>query len=158
MKVELRPRPFDPLLELGCYQAGLDERLPGQCGATAIFIGAMRDFNEGEAVRGMTLEHYPGMTERYLQDIAQAAAVRFPVTELVVVHRCGEIVPGETIVFVAAAAAHRREAFAAADYLMDRLKTEAAFWKRETGPSGTRWIEPVDEDRAALARWKDETP
>ena len=74
------------------------------------------------------------------------------------VHRCGEISPGETIVFVAAAAPHRREAFAAADYLMDRLKTEAAFWKRETGPAGARWIEPLDEDRAARARWKDETP
>ncbi|MBU3971554.1 MAG: molybdenum cofactor biosynthesis protein MoaE, partial [Alphaproteobacteria bacterium] len=88
----------------------------------------------------------------------EAAAERFAVTDLVVVHRGGDIIPGETIVFVAAAAAHRRAAFEAADYIMDRLKTEAAFWKREAGPSGARWIEPVEEDRAALARWKDETP
>ena len=128
-------------------------------GAVVSFTGLARGAGkDGSVVETLTLDWYPGMTERSMQDIAEAAAVRFPVTDLVVVHRCGEIVPGETIVFVAAAAAHRREAFAAADYLMDRLKTEAAFWKRETGPSGTRWIEPVDEDRAALARWKDETP
>jgi molybdopterin synthase catalytic subunit len=128
-------------------------------GAVVTFIGLARGAaKDGSVVETVTLDWYPGMTERSMQDIAEAAAARFPVTDLVVVHRCGEILPGETIVFVAAAAAHRREAFAAADYLMDRLKTEAAFWKRETGPAGTRWIEPVDEDRAALARWKDETP
>lgn len=123
------------------------------------FTGLARGIDkDGSIIETLTLDWYPGMTERSMQDIAEAAAARFPVSDLVVVHRCGDIKPGETIVFVAAAAAHRREAFAAADYLMDMLKTEAAFWKRETGPSGTRWIEPVDEDRAALARWKDETP
>jgi len=128
-------------------------------GAVVTFTGLARAVGkDGTAVETLTLDWYPGMTERSMRDIAEAAAARFPVSDLVVVHRCGEIVPGETIVFVATAAAHRRAAFAAADYLMDRLKTEAAFWKRETGPSGTRWIEPVDEDRAALARWKDETP
>lgn len=128
-------------------------------GAVVSFTGLARGAGkDGSAVETLTLEWYPGMTERSMQDIAEAAAARFPVTDLVVVHRCGEIRPGETIVFVAAAAAHRRAAFAAADYLMDRLKTEAAFWKRETGPAGVRWIEPLDEDRAALARWKDETP
>jgi molybdopterin synthase catalytic subunit len=128
-------------------------------GAVVTFTGLARGAGkDGSVVETLSLDWYPGMTERSMQDIAEAAAARFPVTDLIVVHRCGEILPGETIVFVAAAAAHRREAFAAAEYLMDRLKTEAAFWKRETGPSGTRWIEPVDEDRAALARWKDETP
>jgi molybdopterin synthase catalytic subunit len=128
-------------------------------GAVVTFTGLARAAaKDGTAVETLTLDWYPGMTERSMRDIAEAAAARFAVSDLVVVHRCGDIVPGETIVFVAAAAAHRRAAFAAADYLMDRLKTEAAFWKRETGPSGTRWIEPVDEDRAALARWKDETP
>ena len=128
-------------------------------GAVVTFTGLARGIDkDGSVVGSLTLDWYPGMTERSMLDIAEAAAARFPVSDLVVVHRCGDIAPGETIVFVAAAAPHRRVAFEAADYLMDRLKTEAAFWKRETGPAGTRWIEPVDDDRAALARWKDETP
>lgn len=127
-------------------------------GAVVSFTGLARGVGkDGSAVSTLTLDWYPGMTERSMQVIAQAAAARFPVSDLVVVHRCGDISPGETIVFVATAAAHRRAAFEAADYLMDRLKTEAAFWKRETGPAGVRWIEPVDDDRADLARWKDET-
>jgi len=128
-------------------------------GAVVTFTGLARGIGkDGSVIESLTLDWYPGMTERSMLDIAEAAAARFPVSDLVVVHRCGDIVPGETIVFVAAAAPHRRVAFEAADYLMDRLKTEAAFWKRETGPAGTRWIEPVDDDRAALARWKDQTP
>ena len=128
-------------------------------GAVVTFTGLARGIGkDGSVIESLTLDWYPGMTERSMLDIAEAAAARFPVSDLVVVHRCGDIVPGETIVFVAAAAPHRRVAFEAADYLMDRLKTEAAFWKRETGPAGTRWIEPVDEDRVALARWKDKTP
>lgn len=141
--------------------AELETFLAGRTGDGAVvaFTGLARGIGkDGSAVESLTLDWYPGMTERSMVDIAEAAAARFPVSDLVVVHRCGDIVPGETIVFVAAAAPHRRVAFEAADYLMDRLKTEAAFWKRETGPTGSRWIEPVDEDRAALARWKDETP
>ncbi len=141
--------------------AELERFLSGRTGDGAVvtFTGlARRIGKDGSAIESLTLDWYPGMTERSMLDIAEAAAARFPVSDLVVVHRCGDIVPGETIVFVAAAAPHRRVAFEAADYLMDRLKTEAAFWKRETGPAGTRWIEPVDEDRAALARWKDQTP
>ena len=141
--------------------AELERFLSGRTGDGAVvtFTGLARGIGkDGSAIDSLTLDWYPGMTERSMLDIAEAAAARFPVSDLVVVHRCGDIVPGETIVFVAAAAPHRRVAFEAADYLMDRLKTEAAFWKRETGPAGTRWIEPVDEDRAALARWKDQTP
>jgi|TARA_R110002124_G_scaffold228350_1_gene393719 molybdopterin synthase catalytic subunit len=141
--------------------AELERFLSGRTGDGAVvtFTGLARGIGkDGSAIESLTLDWYPGMTERSMLDIAEAAAARFPVSDLVVVHRCGDIVPGETIVFVAAAAPHRRVAFEAADYLMDRLKTEAAFWKRETGPAGTRWIEPVDEDRAALARWKDQTP
>jgi len=141
--------------------AELERFLAGRTGDGAVvtFTGLARGVGkDGSAIKSLTLDWYPGMTERSMLDIAEAAAARFPVSDLVVVHRCGDIVPGETIVFVAAAAPHRRVAFEAADYLMDRLKTEAAFWKRETGPTGTRWIEPVDDDRAALARWKDETP
>ena len=141
--------------------AELERFLTGRTGDGAVvtFTGLARGISkDGSTIESLTLDWYPGMTERSMVDIAEAAAARFPVSDLVVVHRCGDIVPGETIVFVAAAAPHRRVAFEAADYLMDRLKTEAAFWKRETGPAGTRWIEPVDEDRAALARWKDQTP
>ncbi len=154
LDVRLTSAPLSAPAELEAFLAG---RLSD--GAVVSFTGLARAVaRDGAIVDTLTLDWYPGMTERSMQDIAAAAAARFLVTDLLVVHRCGEIGPGETIVFVAAAAAHRREAFAAADYLMDRLKTEAAFWKRETGPAGARWIEPVDEDRAALARWKDETP
>ncbi|MBL8249755.1 MAG: molybdenum cofactor biosynthesis protein MoaE, partial [Candidatus Competibacter sp.] len=87
MKVELRATPFDPLLELGCYQAGLDERLSGRYGATAIFIGTMRDFNDGDTVQEMTLEHYPGMTERHLQRIVESAAREWPLLDALLIHR-----------------------------------------------------------------------
>ena len=141
MKVELRPRPFDPLLELGCYQAGLDERLPGQSGATAIFIGAMRDFNEGEAVRGMTLEHYPGMTERYLQQIVEAASRQWPLLDGLIIHRVGELQPNDPIVLVAVWSEHRAAAFAACRFIMEELKSKAPFWKREDTADGSRWVE-----------------
>lgn len=128
---------------------------PGD-GAVVSFTGLARGRSRtGEAVTTLRLDWYPGMTERSLQAIADAAARRFQVSDVRVVHRCGEIAPGETIVFVAAASPHRREAFLAADYLMDRLKTEAAFWKREDGPGGGRWIEPAEDDRADRARWSD---
>ena len=154
LDVRLASAPLSAPTELESFLAGRSRD-----GAVVSFTGLARAVaRDGAIVDTLTLDWYPGMTERSMQDIAAAAAARFRVTDLVVVHRCGEISPGETIVFVAAAAAHRREAFAAADYLMDRLKTEAAFWKRETGPAGARWIEPLDEDRAARARWKDETP
>lgn len=153
LDVRLISTPLSPPSELEAFLSGRTAE-----GAVVTFTGLARNRGkDGSSIHALTLDWYPGMTERSMRDIAEAAAARFAVTDLVVVHRCGEIVPGETIVFVATAARHRREAFAAADYLMDRLKTEAAFWKRETGPSGTHWIEPVDEDRAALARWKDET-
>ena len=95
------------------------------------------------------------MTERSIEEIAQAGASRFEVSDVLVIHRCGEIGPGEAIVFVAAASRHRAEAFAAADYLMDRLKTEAAFWKREDGAGRSRWIEPTEGDRERRARWSE---
>lgn len=154
LDVRLVSIPLSATSELEAFLAGR-----AGDGAVVTFTGLARGIGkDGSAVGSLTLDWYPGMTERSMVDIAEVAAARFQVSDLVVVHRCGEILPGETIVFVAAAAAHRREAFAAADYLMDRLKTEAAFWKRETGPAGSRWIEPVDADRAALARWKDDTP
>jgi len=108
----------------------------------------------GEGLETLVLEHHPRLTERSLRDIASDAASRFEVSHVRVVHRCGEIRPGEPIVFAGAAASHRRAAFEAADYLMDRLKTEAVFWKREEGASGSRWIEPTEADYADRRRWE----
>jgi molybdopterin synthase catalytic subunit len=123
-------------------------------GAIVSFIGLARPRSKaGDDVTSLFLDHYPGMTERSLQEIADAGLGRFDVTRILVVHRCGAIAPKEPIVFVAAASLHRRAAFQAADYVMDRLKTEAMFWKKEHGLDGGRWIEPSDQDRADLARW-----
>lgn len=137
--------------------AELDVFLQGRTddGAVASFVGIARAGSAGQPVEKLFLDHYPGMTERSIEDIAEAGAQRFEVSDVLVVHRCGEILPGEAIVFVAAASRHRAEAFACADYLMDRLKTEAAFWKREEGEGSSRWIEPTDTDRSRRERWSD---
>jgi molybdopterin synthase catalytic subunit len=147
----LQTEPFSPAAELDAFMAGrVDD------GAVVSFIGIARGkAKSGEAVEVLFLEHYPGMTEASIEEIAQAGAARFEVSDLLVVHRCGEIRPGEAIVFVAAASPHRGEAFAAADYLMDRLKTEAAFWKREEGAGRSRWIDPTEGDIQRRARWSE---
>ncbi|MDT9600893.1 molybdenum cofactor biosynthesis protein MoaE [Sphingosinicella rhizophila] len=143
-----------PDRELASFMA----RLSG-AGAVVSFVGIARGRDkEGEIVRGLFLDHYPGMTEHSLETIAAAALDRFDIDDALVVHRCGAVAPGEPIVIAAAASAHRRAAFEAADYLMDRLKTEAMFWKREDGVDGSRWIEPTEADRADLARWSDPCP
>lgn len=153
LDVRLTQTPLCAASELQAFLAGRADD-----GAVVSFTGLARAAGkDGTVVSSLALDWYRGMTERSMRDIAEAAAARFSVSDLVVVHRCGEIHPGETIVFVAAAATHRRAAFEAADYLMDRLKSQAAFWKREVGPAGMRWIEPVDEDRVALARWNEGT-
>jgi molybdopterin synthase catalytic subunit len=107
----------------------------------------------GGDVDRLELEAYPGFTEAEIGRIAEAARTRFALHDLMIVHRIGEIAPGEAIVFVATAAAHRREAFEAADHLMDYLKSRAPFWKKEHGPDGARWIEPTERDQADAARW-----
>jgi molybdopterin synthase catalytic subunit len=136
--------------------AGFIARAEG-AGAVVSFCGIARPADhDGGAVTALQLDHYPGMTERSLQAIAQDGAERFGVDQILVVHRFGAIRPGAIIVFVAAASAHRRAAFLAADYLMDRLKSDAVFWKREEGVDGARWIEPTDADRGDLARWKEQ--
>lgn len=123
-------------------------------GAVVSFTGlARRRGSDGGVVEELRLDWRPGLTERSIQDIAEAAKARFDVGAVQVIHRCGNVLPGDVIVFAAAASPHRREAFLAADYLMDRLKSEAAFWKYERGPKGGRWIEPTEQDRATLARW-----
>lgn len=134
------------------YAAFLDD-LDGE-GAAVTFLGRARSqAPDGNAVTRLYLDHHPRLTVRSLDEIGQDAIARFPVSRVRIVHRCGAVAPGEPIVFVAAAAAHRRAAFDAADYLMDRLKTEAVLWKREERLDGSEWIEPSEADRAALARW-----
>jgi molybdopterin synthase catalytic subunit len=141
VEIELRQTPFEPLVELGRYQVGLGERFQGRCGATAIFIGTMRDFNEGEAVRGMTLEHYPRMTERHLQRIVEQARADWSLLDALVIHRVGELQPNDPIVLVAVWSAHRAAAFAACQFIMEELKSKAPFWKREDTVAGSRWVE-----------------
>ena len=141
-------------LELGRFIAANPD-----AGAVVSFCGIARGSDrQGAAVAALHLDHYPGMTERSLDEIAAEGARRFDVSAVRVVHRYGAIQPGDVIVFVAAASAHRRAAFLAADYLMDRLKSDAVFWKKEEGVDGSRWIEPTEADRADLARWNDPCP
>lgn len=124
-------------------------------GAIVSFTGLARSATRaGQPVEALVLESHRVLTRRSLEDIAAAAHARFAITRSHIIHREGRIRPGEPIVFVATAAAHRRAAFEAADYLMDRLKSEAVFWKREEGPSGSQWIEPTADDAADLARWQ----
>lgn len=141
MRIELRDQPFAPLTELADYQARLNERLSGQYGATAIFIGAMRDFNDGDAVQRMTLEYYPGMTERQLERIVATAGEKWPLLEALVIHRVGTLQPNDPIVLVAVWSAHRTAAFAACRSIMEELKAKAPFWKREDMAAGSRWVE-----------------
>ena len=122
-------------------------------GGIAIFVGVVRDQAGGNAVGAMTLEHYPGMTERKLAEIEAEARRRWPLEDSLIVHRTGRLEPGERIVLVAVAAAHRHAALQACGFLIDWLKTQAPFWKREDGPEGARWVEARVSDDAAAARW-----
>jgi molybdopterin synthase catalytic subunit len=123
-------------------------------GAVVSFAGIARHGSkDGRTVHRLALDHHPALTLKSLEDIAAEAAARFDVSHVRVVHRCGDIAAGEAIVFAGAAALHRRAAFECADYLMDRLKTEAVFWKREIGGSGSKWIEPTEADYADRDRW-----
>jgi len=147
--VELAEAEFDPAARLAAFTAALDGE-----GAVVSFTGHARGAaRDGQPVAALVLESYRGVTLASMQAIAADAHARFAISRSHVVHRCGQIRPGEAIVFVATASAHRRAAFEAADYLMDRLKSEAVFWKREDGPGGSRWIEPTEADQADLARW-----
>lgn len=134
------PEPFDPWRELQSFQSR--ELAPGSYGATASFVGTMRDFNEGSGVAAMTLEHYPGMTERHLEQIIERARARWPVARCLIVHRVGEIRPDQPIVLTAVWSAHRAAAFDACRFLMEELKHGAPFWKKERLSSGQeRWVE-----------------
>jgi molybdopterin synthase catalytic subunit len=145
----LEPDALDPQLEL----AELTEQARGD-GAIVTFVGLARpESSDGAAVDALVLEHHPTLTRQSLEEIAVACAQRFDVSHVRVVHRCGTIPAGEPIVFAAAASIHRRAAFDATDYLIDRLKTDAVFWKREVGDEGSKWVEPTTVDYADREQW-----
>ncbi|AUX72167.1 molybdopterin synthase catalytic subunit MoaE [Erwinia pyrifoliae] len=123
-------------------------------GAVVTFTGKVRNHNLGDDVSALTLEHYPGMTEKALADIIAKARLQWPMQRVTVIHRIGELFPGDDIVLVGVSGAHRGAAFAAAEFIMDQLKTRAPFWKREATASGQRWVAARDSDRQAAARWK----
>ncbi len=138
--VLLKTEPFDPWRALEAFQQSRFADAT-DIGATAVFVGSMRDFNEGENVQAMHLEHYPGMTEKYLGELAARAKRDWPITECLVIHRVGDIQPGEPIVLTAAWSGHRKEALEACRFLIEELKHNAPFWKKETLPSGeARWV------------------
>ena len=148
MPVRVQTQDFDAGREIAALR-GSDARV----GAVASFIGVVRDHHDGDQVSAMFLEHYPGMTERELDKICAEARSRWDVYDTLVVHRVGEMRPTDQIVLVAVTSAHRGEAFAACEFIMDYLKTRAPFWKREQTPDGSRWVEARTTDDDAAARW-----
>lgn len=139
MAVEIREQAFDPWQSMAEHQQGLGRH--GEYGATAVFVGTMRDFNEGDTVTTMTLEHYPGMTERYLEKLCAEATTRWALLDTLIIHRVGVLSPNDPIVLVAAWSAHRGAAFEACRFLIEGLKSHAPFWKKEALPEGSRWVE-----------------
>jgi molybdopterin synthase catalytic subunit len=140
VRIEVRAQAFDPWVEIGCYQTGVLSQ-QSRYGATAVFVGTMRDVNEAAAVHAMTLEHYPGMTERHLQRITEEAMGRWDIIDILILHRVGDLHPGEPIVLIAVWSAHRAAAFEACRFLIEDLKSRAPFWKKERLDAGFRWVE-----------------
>ena len=149
MTVRVQEADFDVGAELNALRAG-DARV----GALASFVGLVRDDNHGVGVSEMTLEHYPGMTEKALTAIVDEAKTRWDIYGALVIHRVGPLRPCDQIVLVAVTSAHRGEAFAACEFIMDYLKTRAPFWKREATPDGARWVDARDSDDSAAERWQ----
>ena len=148
MTVRVQTEDFDA----GAEMAAMRRRNP-KIGAIASFVGVVRDMNEGAHVAQMTLEHYPGMTEKALDQIVAQASTRWDIYDVLIVHRVGTLRPTDQIVLVIVASAHRGEAFQACEFLMDYLKTRAPFWKKESTPEGNRWVEARTADDAAAERW-----
>ena len=148
MPVRVQTGDFDIAREIAALRAG-DARV----GAVAAFVGLVRDITDAAAVSTLTLEHYPGMTEKALARIADEAKSRWNVYDVLVIHRVGELKPTDQIVLVVVTGAHRGEAFAACEFIMDYLKTRAPFWKKEQTPAGERWVEARASDDDAAARW-----
>jgi molybdopterin synthase catalytic subunit len=147
MRVDVQSAPFD----LGAETASFAASSAG-AGAVVTFTGIVRD--NGGRLSAMEIEHYPGMTEKAISAIAAQAVARWNLTDVLVIHRHGRLAPGEAIMMVATAAPHRADAFSAAEFLMDYLKSRAPFWKKEIGADGSDWVAARDEDEAALTRWK----
>ena len=148
MPVRVQTGDFDVAREIAALRGG-DARV----GAVAAFVGLVRDINDAAAVSTLTLEHYPGMTEKALARIVDEAKARWNVYDALVIHRVGELKPTDQIVLVVVTGAHRGEAFAACEFIMDYLKTRAPFWKKEQTPAGERWVEARSSDDDAAARW-----
>ena len=146
--VTVQAEDFDLSAEVAALRAGD----PG-VGAVATFIGTVRDRSEGSGVSSMELEHYPGMTERAIESMVAVARQRFDIRGVRIIHRIGLLRPLDQIVLVAVTSAHRGDAFRACEFLMDYLKTQAPFWKKEQTPEGARWVDARSADDAALARW-----
>ncbi len=149
MPVRIQSQDFDAGAEIARLRAG-DPKV----GAVAAFIGVARDVNDGETIATLALEHYPGMTEKALEKIVFEARARWRLIDVLVIHRVGELRPTDQIVLVAVTSAHRGDAFAACEFIMDYLKTRAPFWKKESTPQGTRWVEARDSDDQAAGRWQ----
>ena len=148
MTVRVQTGDFDAGAEMTAMRRGNPK-----IGAIASFVGVVRDLNEGAEVAELTLEHYPGMTEKALEKIVGEARARWDIDDALVVHRIGTLKPTEQIVLVVVASAHRGEAFQACEFLMDYLKTRAPFWKKEKTPDGGRWVDARKVDDAAADRW-----
>ena len=146
--VRVQTQDFDLSAEVAALRSG-DARV----GAIVSFVGTVRDMNEGSSVAEMELEHYAGMTEQSIDSIVEQAKARWPLFAARVIHRVGPLKPMEQIVLVACSAAHRGEAFAACEFIIDYLKTEAPFWKKEQTPEGARWVDARATDGAALEKW-----
>ena len=146
--IRVQTADFDLSRELASLRAGA-----GRVGAVVSFVGTVRDLNEGSAVSEMELEHYPGMTEMALEDIVAQARARWPLFGVLVIHRVGPLAPLDQIVLVACTSAHRGEAFAACEFIMDYLKTDAPFWKKEQTPDGARWVDARASDDSAKHKW-----
>ena len=149
MRISVQTADFDLSTEL----ARMRKNHPA-IGALVSFVGLVRDVNDGASVSALELEHYPGMTERALQDIVEQAQQRWPLLDCLVIHRVGAMLPLDQIVLVAVASAHRGAAFAACEFIMDYLKMQAPFWKKEQTPDGARWVDARDSDEQAHLKWR----
>ena len=149
-QIQIIDEPFSPADEISRLS-----KANQSMGAVVSFIGTMRDINEGDQVTAMTLEHYPGMTEKALQQIVNEAREKWPVDHVSVIHRVGRILPSDAIVLVAVTSAHRGEAFDACEFIIDFLKTRAPFWKKEETESGSRWVDARESDDHAATQWQE---
>jgi molybdopterin synthase catalytic subunit len=152
MTVRVQTEDFDAGFEINQLRSARKD-----VGAVVSFVGQVRDINEGDEVSQLTLEHYPGMTEKSLEAIITQAKTRWSIMDVLIIHRVGTLQPCDQIVLVAVSGGHRGEAFAACEFVMDYLKTEAPFWKKEATPSGERWVEAKSSDDDARERWNKTT-